>query len=130
MQSKIHKFQVVIYFCSLLFLSIKCNEKTNLEKYISITINSIDKKTKQRRINLFDLVTIRKEEFGLFKKTFKKVGEYVMDSSGSVRIKIDPNKICDISVTGSNVLGGDMFYPGYLKDGQVVNIEVFSINER
>ena len=39
-------------------------------------------------------------------------------------------KICDISVSGLNVLGGDMYNRGYLKDGQEINIEVVSIGNK
>lgn len=53
-----------------------------------------------------------------------------MDSMGSVKIKIDTTKIYDISVSGLNVLGGDMYYPGHLKDGQEVNIVVKSFENR
>jgi len=130
MQSIIHKVVVVVCASFLSLLIVNCKGKSDLENQITITINSIDKKTKQRRINMFDTVVVRKEGIGYLKKTFDKVGEYVTDSTGSVKIKIDSSKICDISVSGLNVLGGDMYYPGYLKDGQEVNIEVFSIENR
>ena len=107
-----------------------CKEKSDLENQITITINSIDKETKKRRVNLFDTVVVRKEGIGLLKKTFDKVGEYVTDSTGSVKVKIDSSKIFDISISGLNVLGSDVYYPGYLKDGQEVNVEVFSIENK
>jgi hypothetical protein len=119
-------------FCVSLvtILNLNCKGKSDLENQITITINSIDKETKQRRINKFDTVVVRKEGIGYLTKTFDKVGEYVTDSTGSVKIKIDSSKICDISVSGLNVLGGDMYYPGYLKDGQEVNIEVASLENK
>jgi hypothetical protein len=107
-----------------------CNSKSDLKDKITITINSIDKETKQRRVNMFDTVIVRRESIGYLKKTFDKVGEYVTDSTGSIKIKIDSSKVYDISVSGLNVLGGDMYYPESLKNGQEVNIEVFPIGDR
>tara|TARA_R110002124_G_scaffold108383_1_gene260982 strand:+ start:1513 stop:1905 length:393 start_codon:yes stop_codon:yes gene_type:complete len=130
MQSKILKISIVLYVLLVAILNSNCKGKRDLEDQITITINSIDKETKQRRINKFDSVVVRKEGIGYTTKTFDKIGEYVTDSTGSVKIKIDSSKICDISVSGLNVLGGDMYYPGYLKDGQEVNIEVISLENR
>lgn len=130
MQSRILKLEIFV-FASLLSLFISnCNMKDDLKNQITITINSVDKETKQRRVNKFDTVIVRKEGIGYFMKTFDKVGQYVTDSMGSVKIKIDPSKICDFSVSGLNVLGGDMYNPGYLKDGQEINIEVVSIRNK
>lgn len=130
MQSKILKMGIVLCVSLVAILNLNCKGKRDLEDQITITINSIDKETKQRRINKFDTVVVRKEGIGYLTKTFDKIGEYVTDSTGSVKIKIDSSKICDISVSGLNVLGGDMYYPGYLKDGQEVNIEVISLENR
>lgn len=130
MQSKTLKTKIMVCI-SILALSISsCTKKTNLENQITIKINSIDGKTKQRRINVFDTVVVRKEGIGYLMKTFDKVGEYITDSNGSLEVKIDSSKIYDISVSGLNVLGGDMYYPGHLKDGQEVNIEVISLENR
>lgn len=126
MQSIIHKVKVLVCFSFLSLIIVNCKESNDLENQITITINSIDKKTKQRRVYMFDTVVVRKEGIGYLKKTFDKIGEYVTDSTGSVKIKIDNSKICDISVSGLNVLGGEMYSPGYLKNGQEVNIEVVS----
>ena len=117
--------KIMICF-SIIIIFLNCDKKSNLENQITITINSIDKATKHRRNNIFDKVIIRKEGGGFLKKNFKIIGEYVTDSSGLVKVKIDPTKICDISVLGLNAAGGDMYYPGHLKDGQEVNIEVIS----
>jgi hypothetical protein len=130
MQSKILKMSIVLCVSLVAILNSNCKGKSDLEGQITITINSIDKETKQRRINKFDTVVVRKEGIGYLTKTFDKIGEYVTDSTGSVKIKIDSSKICDISVSGLNVLGGDMYYPGYLKDGQEVNIGVISLENR
>lgn len=130
MQSKILKTGTIIFVFFLIFLIVNCKGKSDLDNQITITINLIDKETKQRRVNLFDTVVVRKEGIGLLKKTFDKVGEYVTDSTGSVKVKIDSSKICDISISALNVLGGEMYYPGSLQNGQKVNIEVFSVENR
>jgi hypothetical protein len=130
MQSRIIKLKIFV-FASLLSLFISnCNMKDDLKNQITITVNSVDKETKQRRVNKFDTVIVRKEGIGYLMKTFDKFGQYVTDSTGSVKIKIDSSKISDISVSGLNVLGGDTYNPGYLKDGQEINIEVISIGNK
>ena len=78
---------------------------------------------------MFDTVEVRKEGFGWLMKTFNVVGVYRTDSTGSVKIKIDSTKIIEISVKGLHELGGDMYYPGYLKNNQEVDIEVRSYKE-
>jgi PBP1b-binding outer membrane lipoprotein LpoB len=130
MLSRIHKIKIIICVSILSLLISNCNSKSDLKDKITITINSIDKETKQRRVNMFDTVIVRRESIGYLKKTFDKVGEYVTDSTGSIKIKIDSSKVYDISVSGLNVLGGDMYYPESLKNGQEVNIEVFPIGDR
>ena len=130
MQSRILKLEIVLFTSLLSLLISNCNMKDDLKNQITVTINSVDKETKQRRVNKFDTVVLRKEGIGYLMKTFDKVGQYVTDSTGSVKIRIDSSKICDISVAGLNVLGGDMYNPGYLKDGQEVNIEVIDIGNK
>ncbi len=130
MRSRILKLEIVVFASLFSLLISNCNMKDDSKNQITITINSVDKETKQRRVNKFDTVVVRKEGIGYLMKTFDKVGQYVTDSTGSVKIRIDSSKICDISVSGLNVLGGDMYNPGYLKDGQEVNIEVISIENR
>lgn len=130
MQSRILKLEIVLFTSLLSLLISNCNMKDDLKNQITVTINSVDKETKQRRVNKFDTVVLRKEGIGYLMKTFDKVGQYVTDSTGSVKIRIDSSKICDISVSGLNVLGGDMYNPGYLKDGQEINIEVVPIGNK
>jgi preprotein translocase subunit SecF len=126
MQSNLPDTKILVYISVLFFLISSCKKEIDFENQITIKINSIDSKTKQRRVNFFDNVEVRKEGFGFIKKTFPVEKIYTMDSMGSVKIKIDTTKIYDISVLGLKVLGGDMYYPGHLKDGQEVNIEVKS----
>jgi len=120
------KIALSISLLALLLLS--CNKKTDLDKQITIKVNLVDQETKQSRVNMFDTVLIKEERNGYLTKTFSQVGEYTTDSTGVVKVKIDPSRICDISVSGLNIYGGDMYYPGHLKDGQVINIEVRSLN--
>jgi hypothetical protein len=120
------KIALSISILALLLLS--CDKKTDLEKQITIKVNSVDKETKQPRVNMFDTVIIKEEGNGYLTKAFYKVGEYTTDPAGVVKIKIDPSRINDISVSGLNIYGGDMYYPGHLKDGQEINLEVRSLN--
>ena len=128
MQSHILISKIIVCI-STLFLIAGCNEKKDSENQITITIRPIDSKTKHPRINMFDTIVIRKEGVGYLTKTFNKVGEYITDSTGSVKIKVDSTKIYDISVFGLNGSGGKIYYPGNLKNGQVVNIEAIPIDQ-
>ncbi len=130
MQPNILNTKILVSISVMVFLITSCKNKNDLENQITIKINSIDSKTKQLRVNFFDTVEVRKEGFGFIKKTFPVEKIYIMDSMGSVKIKIDTTKIYDISVSGLEVLGGDMYFPGHLKEGQEVNIEVRSYENR
>lgn len=123
MQFKILRTEAIIYVFMILLL-VNCKGRSDSENQITITIHAIDKNTQERRINVFDTVVVSKEGFGFLKKTFNKVGEYRTDSMGSVRIKIDSTKIFTVFVSGLNVYGSDMYFPGNLKNEQEVNIEV------
>lgn len=127
MQLNIHKTKLAVCISILALLISNCNRKTDSENQITITINSIDSKSKQRRVNLFDTVEVRKEKFGYLTKTFPVEKKYIMDSMGSVKIKIDTTKLYQIFVLGSKAFGPEMYYPGYLEDGQEINIEVISL---
>ena len=130
MRSTILKIKAIVIVSLLALLISNWKGESDLENQITITIHSIDKETKKPRVNLFDIVVVRKEGFGFPKAVYKKIGEYVTDSTGSVKVKIDSSKRCIISVKGLNVLGLEEFYPGHLKNGQEVNIEVFSTKNR
>lgn len=110
----------------MIISSLGCTNYEN-KKLIDVKINSVDRGSGKMRNNMFDTIEIRREGKGYLMKTFNEFGEYVTDSTGSVIVKIDSTKITDISVSGENVLGGMIFYPGDLKDGDEVNIEVFLI---
>lgn len=130
MQSNILNTKIVVYISILFFLISSCKNENDLKNQITIKINSIDSKTKQRRVNFFDTVEVRKEGFGFIKKTFPVEKIYIMDSMGSVKIKIDSTKLYKIFVLGIKAFGPEMYYPGHLKDGQEVNIEVISLENR
>ena len=119
----------------MLALSISnCTKKTDLENQINVKINSIDGETKKRRVGAFDTVEVRMEGIGYLMKTFSKVGEYVTDSTGSVKIKVDCTKGYRFMVSGSNVYGSESFAKAFtnekLKDCQELNIEVISLEKR
>ena len=126
MNPKFLKLNILLCISFLASLFLNCNSKNTLDNEITITIKSIDKESLQPRINKFDTVEVRKEGIGILKKTFNKVGEYVTDSTASVKIKIDTTKIYDISVSGLNASGGNMYYPGHLKDNQEIDIQIIT----
>ena len=129
MQPHIRKIKLILFISILLLLITNCNKKSEVEGQITIKINSIDEESKKQRANMFDTLEVSKERPGLISKRFPIERKYITDSTGSVKIKIDPTKIYDFSVSGLNVLGGVMYYPGFLKDGQEVNIEVLHFDK-
>lgn len=70
MQSNIIDTKILVYISVLFFLISSCKKGNDLENQITIKITSIDSKTKQRRVNMFDTVEVREEGFGFIKKTF------------------------------------------------------------
>lgn len=130
MKLNIRKTKIVVCISILALLISNCNRKTDSENEITVKINSIDSKTKKRRVNLFDTVEVRKERFGYLTKTFPVEKKYIMDSTGSVKIKIDTTKLYKVFVLGFKAFGPEMYYPGHLKDGQEINIEVISFEQK
>jgi len=130
---KSNVFKAIKLICVFIFalLIFNCNKKSDP---ITITIHSIDSKTKLPRLNTFDTIEVRKEGFGFIKKTFKKVAEYTTDSTGSVKIKFDGTEGYNFLLRGPNVYGSAEFSEAFtkekLKDGQEVNIEVISLDDR
>ena len=131
MQSNIHKKNKILGIILLASLVINCKGKNYLENQITIKINLIDSKTKQFRVNKFDTIEVRKESEGYLMKTYNIVGEYVTDSKGSVTIKIDRDAEYRIMLNRRGLFGSESFAKSFnrekLKDGQEVDIEVFSI---
>lgn len=115
--------KTVLLISLVAMLISNCKGKSDLENQVTITINSIDSKTKQYRINKLDTIEIRMVKFGYLKKRFVTIGEYITDSTGSVKVKLDPNEEYHISLYGTNVFGWANFNENDLKDGQEVIIE-------
>lgn len=130
MQSKILKMSIVLCVLLVAMLISSCKGKSDLENQITIIINSIDNKTKQNRVNMFDTIDVRIAEFGIPTRKYVKVAEYITDSTGSVRVKLDKNEEYHFILGGKNIYGSTEFSKGELKDGQEVNIEVISLENR
>lgn len=130
MQSNIFKMRVIICISLVTLLSSSCTKKTSVENQITIKINSIDSKTKRNRINAFDTIDVRIAEFGFPMRKYVKEAEYVTDSTGSVKVKLDQNKEYHFILGGKNIYGAVEFSEGELKDAQEVNIEVVSTENR
>jgi hypothetical protein len=134
MESNILKIKNIIGIFFILMLFMCCNRKSSQENQITIKITLINKDTRQPRTNSFDTIEVRKEGIGFLTKTFKKVAEYVTDSTGSIKIKIKRNEGYKFMLSRRGFYGAENFSEAYtkekLKDGQEVNIEVFSIENR
>jgi len=129
MQIKILKMKIVLCIIMALLLS-NCTKKSDLENQITIKINLIDSKTKEPRADVFDTIDVRMQGIGYLMKTFNKVGEYVTDSTGSVKIKVDRTEEYYFIVEEPNIYGSIDFTKGELKNDQEVNIEVMSLENR
>lgn len=114
----------------MFFLISSCKKGKDLENQITIKITSIDSKTRQRRVNMFDTIEVRKEGIGFLMKSYKLVGEYVTDSTASVTIKIDRDEGYLFFLRKRGFYGEECFADPYtkekLKDGQEVNLKVRS----
>ncbi len=104
-----------------------CNRKIDLENQITIKINSIDSKTKLPRINAFDTIDVRIESIGFPTKRFPKIAEYVTDSSGSVKIKIDRTEKYLLLLGAPYIFGSEDIVGQNLKDEQEINIEAIHL---
>lgn len=128
---KIMKIKTILCFFVGALLICSCTNKTNSENQITIKINSIDVKTKQLRVNMFDTVDVRMTKLGFPIQKYVKVAEYITDYTGSVEIKCDSNEEYRFMISGPNVYGSANFTKAFtkekLKDGQVVNIEVVTL---
>jgi len=129
MQLNILKVKIALSI-SIIFLVSSCNGKSDLKNQITVRITSIDSKTKQPRVNKFDTIDIRIKKMGYLMKRFVKVGEYTIDSMGSVTIKVDCTEENHFILSGPYIYGATEFSAGELKDGQKVNIEAISLEDR
>jgi len=128
MYLKIPKSKSLVLIFSICLLNSNCDRKTDLENQITIKVNSVDNKTKQPRLNTFDTIDVRIESFGFPKKTFPKIAEYITDSSGSVKIKIDRTEKYQLLLGAPYVFGSEDIVGQNLKDGQEVTIEVIHLD--
>ncbi|WP_426475976.1 hypothetical protein ACP3T3_11270 [Chryseobacterium sp. CBSDS_008] len=129
MQFNIHKLEIGL-FVSIFLLIISCNRKSDVGKQLFIKVNSIDKETRQVRVNTFDTIEVRTPGIGYLMKTQEKVGEYITDSSGSVVIKIYTDKNYHLILGGDNAYGSVDINKGSMINGQMVTIKVTSFNKR
>ena len=131
MLSNILKIKNEIFVFLILTLIINCKGRNDLENQIAIKITLINRDTKQPRINSFDTIEVTKEGIGLLTKSFDKVAEYITDSTGSIKIKINSNEGYKFSISRKGFYGSENFSDAFtkekLKDGQEINIEVFPI---
>lgn len=131
MLSNILKIKNEIFVFLILTLIINCKGRNDLENQIAIKITLINRDTKQPRINSFDTIEVTKEGIGLLTKSFDKVAEYITDSTGSIKIKINSNEGYNFSISRKGFYGSENFSDAFtkekLKDGQEINIEVFPI---
>ena len=117
------KMNIFLFIWMLTILNSSCKRENDLENQIIVKVNSIDSKTKRHRTDSFDTIVIKMIKFGYLKKNFVQVGEYIMDSKGSVKIKLDTTKEYHISLYGRNIFGWVNLKVNDLKKGQEINIE-------
>jgi hypothetical protein len=130
MQLDILKIKKLTFTILLLILFTFCEKKSNLENQITVKINSIDGITKKSRVNIFDTIDVRVTKYGIPMQKYVKIAEYITDSSGSVKIKIDPTKEYRFIIGGKYIYGSANFTEAFtkekLKNEQEINIEVIS----
>ena len=128
------KMKTILCFFVAALLIFGCTKNTNSENQITIKINSIDAITKRLRVNMFDTIDFRMTKFGFPTQKYVNVAEYITDSTGSVYIKVDLNEEYRFMISGTNGYGSANFTKAFskekLKDGQEVNIEVISLDNR
>lgn len=122
----------ITFYIFLLFLyTSNCIGKNNSENQITIKVNVIDSETNKPRLNLQDTIEVRKEEFSHLIRTYNKVGEYITDSLGSVKVTIDYNKGYKFILVRRGFYGSESFAEPFtkdrLKDGQEINIKAIPI---
>ena len=121
----------IIVLCILfipLTIVIICNKKTDLENQITITLRSIDSETKQPRPK--DTVEIEMGKWGIPMRRYVKVGQYITDSLGLVKINLDRSERYRFNLYGSHVSSFAEFAEDELKNGQKITIEVVPPEKR
>lgn len=130
MQLGILKNKIILYISFVALLTLNCSRKSDVKGQITIKIKAVDSKTKQLRINSLDTIDIKVIKFGYLMKEFITIGEYIIDSSGSVKVKLDPKEEYHISLYGTDVFGWADFNENELKAGQEVTIEALPSEKR
>jgi|APLak6261698768_1056241.scaffolds.fasta_scaffold47930_1 hypothetical protein len=127
MKLNVLKMKIIFWTFITALLFLNCDRKTELDNQITIKVNSIDSKTKQPRRNVFDTIDVRIESIGFPTKRFPKIAEYVTDSSGSVKIKIDRTEKYLLLLGGPYIYGSEDIIGEKFKDDQEVTIEVIHL---
>lgn len=134
MQSDVLKTRTMVFIFKIALLISSFTKNNNLENQITVKINSIDNETKQPRVKMFETIDVRISEFVFPMRKYVKVAEYITDSTGSVKIKIDSAEEYRFMISRPNVYGSANFIEAFskekLKDGQEVNIEVIFLENR
>lgn len=117
-----YKTICTLFLTSLVFINCS-NPGTELKNKISITVKVVDSETKQPRMN--DSLTIRQGTWGIPVRRYIKVGKYITDSLGQVRIDLNKQERYSFEVDGPRfAFGSDEYAKGELKNGQTVIIQV------
>lgn len=130
MRLNILKIRIIINVL-IVYTFFSCKEKNDLESQITIKMTTIDYKTKQPRTGTFDTVEIMKEKARYLMKNFTKIEECVTDSTGSFKVKINPDTGYKFILRKKGFYGSESFGRSFskeqLKDGQEINIQVMHL---
>lgn len=118
---------IILIFIFTLILA-NYNRKSDLENQITLTISSIDSETKQPRPK--DTVEIRMGKWGIPMRRYVKVGQYITDSLGLVKVNLDCTERYVFNIYGLHVYSFAEFDEDELKNGQQVIIEVVPPEKR
>lgn len=121
MHGKINKY-VKLFFLSLI-LSSCFNKNTDMRDQINISIKVVDSYTKLPRIN--DTVKIRRAKWGIPMRRYVKIGQYITNSSGIVKVTLSKKERYSFSTYGSKYANGSTEYgEEELNDNDQIIIEV------
>ncbi|WP_290840263.1 hypothetical protein [Flavobacterium sp.] len=127
---KLFKTQIIFGISIIVLFLSNCDRKPNSEDRITITVNSIERETEKPRKNAFDTIELRIESFGFPKKEFPMIAQYITDSLGSVKIKIDRTEKYILILRAPYIYGGEDLIGEELKDGQTVTIDAIHLDKK
>ncbi|MES2545676.1 MAG: hypothetical protein V4589_10650 [Bacteroidota bacterium] len=104
------------------------NKKSDLKNQITVTVKVIDKYTRQPKSK--DTVEIRIGKPAFPMRKYVKVGKYITDSLGIVKVNLNYNERYSFTTVGFDTFASIEFAEGELKDGQKVIIEVVPPEKR